>query len=61
MASVSEAIVDEKVCQRMIEVGVVAVDAVVLVRVGLLPEKDVLLFQRCAQEHRLLVVDIVIL
>jgi hypothetical protein len=34
---------------------------VVLVRVGLLPEKDVLLFQRCAQEHRLLVVDIVIL
>ena len=40
----------------MIEVCVVSIDAVVLIGIRLLPEKDVLLLQSCAEEHGLLVV-----
>jgi hypothetical protein len=61
MDLVSEAIIDEEVRERVIEMGFVARNVVVLVRVGLLPEQDVVLFQSCTQKHRVLVVDIVVL
>ena len=45
----------------MIEVCVVSIDAVVLIGIRLLPEKDVLLLQSCAEEHGLLVMNVVVL
>ena len=56
-----EAVVEEEVGERVVEVLVVGADAVVLVGVGLLPEEDVLLLQGGRQQHGLLVVDVVVL
>ncbi len=56
----AEAIVEQEVGERVVEVFPQSDDAVVLVRIGQLLEQDVGLFQGSGQHHALLVVNVVV-